>query len=722
MSLVDSSTRELFRLRLKLADRLIFSPRRYGGQVFYHLEDPGRGRHFRLGYAEYVFVSMLGGSVTVADALAATARSLGRDALSESRAVAICHWLIAEDLVAQFADSVSIAGNGASHGKAGAISISPFFTRIPLCSPDPLLKRLVPVLGWLYHPVTIALWCGVMLYAVLTFFSHWDRVLASAANLFCGTAWIWLIACWVVLKLLHELSHGLACRRYGGKVGTMGLALILLAPLPYVDVTSSWSFRSKWQRIIVAAAGIYLEGWLTAFAVIWWSQTRSEVISSLLYNSIVISAISTLIFNGNPFVRSDGYYLLADLLEIPNLSTRGALNLRNWTLSWVFGIHPTLARDLSWRSRVATLYALCSTVWSLTVCCGLIVAASVMWRGAGVVFAVVGIFLWGIMPLIGFVRFLFSQEVCRPIPLLRGGTLAACLLAGGWALINNVPCPAAYQSPGIIEFADLAHLRPIASGFVRKIHVSDGQQVQQGDLLVELQNDELEVECRDLELARDQATARARIARYAGKIGEAQIEESNCQAYKDKLAERSFQLENLAIRAPQAGRVIARELDTLQDTFVKEGTEILAIGDETRKELQFSIAQQDVSAFEQQQVVSVRLADGARTEAPLTRVSPRGSCLPPHVALGAAVGGPLPIIERTITKGEAEPEREYQFPEPRFLGVCGLPVATSTQSAAGCRGVAYPLSSQRTIGQWLWLQLSQTVESLRRKREAGIEL
>lgn len=720
MSLVDSSTRELFQLRLKRADHLVFSPRRYGGQLFYHLEDTSRGRYFRLGYPEYVFVSLLDGSTTVAEALAATARTLGRDALSESRAVTICHWLINEDLVAQFADSVSMSNGQHASGRAAAVSISPFYTRIPLCCPDALLKRLVPILGWLYHPVAMAVWGGLMLYAVMTVCTHWDRVIASAAKVFCGTAWIWLVVSWVVLKLLHEFSHGLACRRYGGRVGTMGIALILLAPLPYVDVTSSWSFRSKWQRIVVAAAGIYLEGWLTAIAVIWWSQTRSEVLSSLLYNSIVVSAISTVIFNGNPFVRSDGYYILTDLLEIPNLSARGTTNLRTVTRHWIFGIRSDLASDQSWRNRVATLYALCTTVWSLTVCFGLIVAASVMWHGAGVVFALLGIFIWCIRPMIGFVLLLLSDEVCRPAPLLRAGTIAAGLCGFCWVIFNHVPCPAAYQSPGIIDFTDLAHVRPIASGFVRKIHVVDGQQVVEGELLVELQNEDLEVECRDLELAIEQSKARARIARYSGQIGQAQIEEANCQAYEDKLSERAFQLENLAVRAPQSGRVIARELAALLDTFVKEGSEILAIGDEFRKEMQFSIAQQDVSTFEQQQTVSVRLADGTRFDVPLTRISPRGSYQPSHVALGAAVGGPLPVIERVIRPGDGESTREYQFPEPRFRAVCVLPA--SSQFVAGGQGVVYPISSQRTIGQWLTIQLSQGIESLRRKRDAAIEL
>lgn len=719
MNTLDSSTRELFQLRLKLADHLAFSPRRYAKRVYYHLEDSSRSRFFRLGYPEYVFVSLLDGSGTVAEAIALTAQSLGREALSEPRAIEICHWLVSEDLVTKSTDSLLLRQEGSNPSPGSSVQVSPFFTRIPLCSPDAFLKRLVPSLGWLYHPAALVAWMFLLLYAAMSVFSNWSRVVSSAPNVFNATSWLWLIVSWIILKLLHELSHGLACRRFGGRVGSMGLVLILLMPLPYIDVTSSWKFRSKWKRMIVASAGMVIEGWVAGIAAIWWVHTRSEVLSALLYNSIVVSGIATLAFNGNPFVRSDGYYLLTDLWEIPNLASRGSANLQRLSLSWIFGISTAPPNDLSWRNRVATGYAILSLLWGLSISAGLIFAASIMWHGAGIVFALVGLFIWGLRPLQQLMFFLLSPAVCRPIPLLRAAMISGCVSLAIWGIFARVPWPASYQSPGIVEFTEFARVRAGASGFVRQIHVTDGQHVEVDELLVELQNDDLEVECRDLKLAVEHADARCRVARYNGQIGLVQIEEASRRGFQQQLAERLAQSNHLMVRAPKRGRIIARELATIRDTFVEEGTEILSIGDESHKEMQFSISQEDVSAFEQQQLVSVRLTDGSRLTAQLQSISPRGSFKPHHLALCASTDGPLPVVQRITPSNSDEQSSELQFPDPRFLGICTLPTSSSVKLAAGSRGVVYPFSGYRTIGEGLWNHLVRTFDTLCRQRDAG---
>lgn len=715
----DSSTSELPRLRLKIAGRLAFTPVRYGDEIYFHLEDYGRSQFFRLGYAEYVFVSLLDGTVTVAGALAETARSQGQDALSESRAIDICHWLISHELASAAGNSAIISSRKTESASGSSLRINPFFTQIPLWKPGALISRLVSVLGWLYQPAALFVWALLLLYAGASLFGEWTRIVTSASHVVSVWSWWWLAASWVVLKLLHELSHGMACCRFGGRVGPMGIILILFVPLAYIDVTDSTRFHSKWRRIAVAGAGMYMEGWIAGFAAICWLNTRSEFLSTIFYDLVIVSGISTLLFNANPFIRSDGYYMLADFLEIPSLATRGTASVKSLFQHWFFGIRSPGLKDVTWRTRAATIYGLCALVWRFIVGISLILTASLLWHGAGIAVAVMGLLAWGYQPIRQGTRFLRSLAVNRPISFLRGLAASGLLVALFWGILTRVPYPADYQSPGIVEFADAASVRADTAGFVRAIHVVDGQSVKAGDVLLEMQNEDVEAECRDLALAIEQANAVCRIARHQRELGTLQMEEASRRSFEKQLAERSAQLNSLTVRAPRDGRVIARQLKTIRDKYYEEGAELLRIGDEQSKELQISISQDDIDAFQRQSDVAVQLRDGSRFVTQLSTLSPRGSVDPPDEALCASYGGPLAVVQRPVPSTNDERKSEYQFTEPRFLGVCPVPDSYSTQFAAGTLGWVSPATGHRTLGEVGWQYLEREFRSLWRARDVN---
>ncbi|MDB5335321.1 MAG: efflux transporter, family, subunit [Planctomycetaceae bacterium] len=713
---VDLSTRDLAQLRLKLADHLTFAPNRYGGTTYFHLEDRAGSQYFRLGYSEYVFISLLDGATTVSEALAATARILGRNALSEAHATAICSWLIRQDLVQTSGSSIRTATNRPTSKPAGSLLQSVFWTRIPLCHPDSLLKQFVPFCGWLYAPVTFVAWLLVMACAAFAVSGQWDRVVAASSGVFSSGAWYQLVIAWAFLKVFHELSHGLACRRFEGRVGAMGIVLILLAPLAYIDVSASWQLCSKWQRIIVAAAGIYMDLWITALAAILWAQTSSVVYASFLHG-LVMMGIVTLIFNGNPLIRSDGYYILADILEIPNLANRSAMHLKRWCLRWLFGVHQGIPDDVSWRYYFMLGYAVAALVWRVLVCVSLVLGCTVMWQGAGLIVSLIGVFCWGFLPLGQFLSYLWHLARTNVPSLLRGLTFLT-IAASVSGLLNYIPWPTAFQSPGIVEYSDLASVRACVQGFIKSIHVHDGQVVREGELLLELSSAELKLECRDLELAVDQAEAKFRVAQNSGQFGTAQVEEQNRQALARQLEEKVHQLSQLEVRAPRSGRIITRQLASRQGTFAKEGDILLEIGDEEDKEIRFSVAQRSLFAFEREQQVAVRLMDGTRFQGALKTLSPRGSDEPPHPALCAPLSGPLTVVERAATDDKQKHQKEYRFPEPRMSGTCSIPQSVSTTIHAGSIVSVSPIGSRQTIGQALFQWMSVTWKGLNAERDA----
>src|SRR4029077_13640502 len=140
----------------------------------------------------------------------------------------------------------------------------------------------------------------------------------------------------LVLKALHELGHGYAVKAFGGTVHEIGIMFLVFAPMPYVDASAASEFRSKWQRALVGAAGMLVEVFIAALALYVWLAVEQGLVRAFAYNVIVVAGISTVIFNGNPLLRYDGYYILSDLLEIPNLAQRATRYWGHLVYSYLF--------------------------------------------------------------------------------------------------------------------------------------------------------------------------------------------------------------------------------------------------------------------------------------------------------------------------------------------------------------------------------------------------
>ena len=158
-----------------------------------------------------------------------------------------------------------------------------------------------------------------------------DRVL-SPRNLFL------LALLYPLIKLLHELGHALSTKVWGGEVHEMGVMLLVLMPIPYVDASAASAFRSRRRRVLVGAGGIVVELFLAALAMFAWLNMEPGILRAAAYNIMLIGGVSTVLFNGNPLLRYDGYYILADLIEIPNLGQRSTRYLGYLLQRYLLGI------------------------------------------------------------------------------------------------------------------------------------------------------------------------------------------------------------------------------------------------------------------------------------------------------------------------------------------------------------------------------------------------
>jgi len=701
---MDHSIRELTSMRIRLRGDLVFTPQAAGSRPYYMVEDPLNSRFFRLGPAEYTFLSLLDGDTSIYDALSHLSSASPGHGLTESDAAGLCRWLVEMDLAHtressqadRLADSASV-----TEQKQMLAKWNPLVFKLPLGRPDKAFCFLNRWVGWLYSPVAGALALVLLTIAGYQVFSAREQFNASSQGIFAPGNWIWLLGVWAVLKIVHEIGHGVACKRYGGAVRETGLMFIMFAPLAYVDVTTSWRFRSRWERIHVAAAGMMIELLIAAVAALVWSATEPGWLNHLCFNIIVMASVTTLVFNANPLMKFDGYYILSDALSMPNLYSNGQTAVSAFTQRWFLGI-PVNSPDWSRRDRILIkTYGWGSLVWRMLICVSMILTAATLFHGAGVVLAVFAGVLWMGAPAVKFCRQFISGETGAQRPralLIAGGAIAAAVIVFG-----VLPWPGSRAAPVVVEYSPHTVVRAASPGFISAIHITSGQRVEAGQLLIELNNPELVRELADLKLQIRQSELRARKHEQKGELAAKQAEGKQQEGLRTQLAEMQIQVDRLTVIAPEGGQIIARNIASQLGAYLEQGDEILSLGDETKKELRLSIDQNDLHAFTERVGKPVRIDVAGRPlwSSALEKVIPRATIALPHPALIAANGGPLPVKPVSAEHSENS-EDSFELLSPRFTGVVPLSKSESRSLFAGQQGQVSCRPLSESIGQHLY--------------------
>jgi putative peptide zinc metalloprotease protein len=690
---LDSSTRELLHSRICLRADLVFIPRRGRWKEWYQIEARHSGRYFRIGVTEYAFMSLLDGDTTIGEAVSLTARRFGPDAFSEDQATSIVVWLLENDLaeVSEVAATGKQNSSTATGRRKTALveRLNPFWLKLPFGNPDAFISKLLPLTSWLHSWAAIIVSCAIWIAAGIAIASNWSLFESSWSTVLHRSNWIWLGASWLFLKIVHELSHAVACRRHGGEVRDSGIIFILLAPVAYVDVTSSLSFPSCWQRIQTAAAGIYVELTIASLAAIAWTVTDSPLLSHHLVNLIWSASVTTIVFNANPLMKFDGYYILSDLLDRPNLYTDSAQHLQRIANRIFFGVKTGSVRSSSQDAILTATYGAAAFVWRMLICAGLLISASVMFHGAGIVLAAAGVLLWFGRPILQLVRKLWLLTRLDPQKSLRATVLGTASVAALGAFLFLTPWPAGATAPGILDHQDLAVVRAETPGFVRRIHVADGEQVAEGQLLIELENEELANEVADIKVAIQQSDIRRSQSIRNHETAAVQVEAEHHAALQKRLTEKLQQAEALTVRAPVAGRVMSRSLVWAEGTYAQPGTELVAIGDDSRKELRISISQDDARWLQstaehssETTTVNVRLRSFGLAHGTVRRILPGATRTPLHASLTAPAGGPLTVKANSSSDSKSE----FLLTEPRVTAIIDLPPEVAASIPAGSFG------------------------------------
>src|SRR5690349_1713421 len=313
-------------LQVKLRPDLIVQPQFYEGMTHYVVKDPIALKYFRFKIEEYFLLQQFDGKNTLQDVKRAFERKYRPQTISIedlTRFVAQLHEAGLAQIDSPEQAKVLIRRRRKNKWKkVWQFLANILYIKIPIIDPEKLLTGMYPYFRWIYTSWFITVSVGSMLAAMTLVASHWFEFQAKLPEFQSFFNWHSVLYFWcslAVIKIIHEFGHGLTAKHFGGEVHEMGMLFLVLTPALYCDVTDSWLLPSKWKRIWISAAGIYVECFLASLATFVWWNTEEGLLKSLMMATMFICSVNTIMFNANPLLRYDGYYVMADWLEIPNL-------------------------------------------------------------------------------------------------------------------------------------------------------------------------------------------------------------------------------------------------------------------------------------------------------------------------------------------------------------------------------------------------------------------
>jgi putative peptide zinc metalloprotease protein len=583
----------------------------YRGERWYVVRDPAGNQFHRLSDAAYRFLGLLDGKRTVAQAWDLVGGQLADDAPTQPEVIQILSQLYAANLLETdiTPDATVLLRRHKQMVKRQIQNrlMNVLFPRIPIWDPDRFLRRWMPLAQLLFSRVGAVIWVIVVFAAIATVVPEWTQ-LKSAANHALDMQHNWenlfyLYATFVAIKFFHELGHASACRRFGGECHEMGLMLLVLVPTPYVDASTAWAFANKWRRIFVGAAGMIVELFLAAICAFIWKNTNPQtypLVNQLAYNAMFIASVSTLIFNANPLLRYDGYYILSDLLEIPNLRQKSTEYAMGLIKRHILRLKLQQPLPPPGQRVWLFLYAVASSIYRVFI--GLVIILIVTYKVPvlGVLMALGGVITWIVIPITKLFKYLaLDPELHRK--RLRGIVFSASVAAAIIVTVGLIKFPVHVDFEGVLQPDDPldAHGRVISGtlktggdGRVIAIHGKDGQIVQAGQVIVEMTNPDLQYDYDAAQAKLAEISARLREDR-ATDLNEMQKDQADQQAWTEKLADAQQRLDELKVKAPFTGQLIAPTLSELQGAYLPRGQEFGKVAVLTRLIVKGDVDQKD---------------------------------------------------------------------------------------------------------------------------------
>jgi putative peptide zinc metalloprotease protein len=684
--------------------------------MWYVLENPANNEFSRLSVEAYRFIGMLDGRRTIAEVWTRCNEQLGDRAPTQGEVIQLLGQLYCSNLLyAELApDTESLFNRYRTRIKRqiqGYLT-NVLFIRIPLLDPDHFLERWVGIVGWLFGWVGLALWLTILAAGLYFVVGNMSELIHQSSDVLAPDNLILLYLSIVIIKVCHEFGHAFACKRFGkltgtsGQVHVMGVMFLVFIPLPYVDASSAWAFRKKWHRAVVGMAGVIVELAGAAIAAIIWANTSTGTLHIIAYNIMFVASISTLLFNGNPLLRFDAYYVLSDLIEIPNLSQRAT------------GYIQYLVKKYAWRLKQAhnPAHSLGESIWF--VCYGIISTAYRIFICIRILlflnnrlpeelfilvpfFAASAIIAWVLVPIGKFIRYLAtSGELSRTRGRAIASTVGTMVVIIAGLGILRVPDHCRVE--GVVEPVKLAIVHVESDGFITDFLHSEQAVAPGRGALIKAVNPQLETEREQLSAELRGLEVKRRIAETE-EIAAAQILDEQIQALQEKIERVDFELSSLHLQPVLAGTWVAPDIEKAKGAYLHRGEQIGVVASLEEVRIRATARQKLAALLLEQAYERLEVRVKGRPQVLVTgyieTIFPAGQEVLPSEALGYAVGGSMP----TDLRDPSGTRTAEHFFEIRIKPSSGGPV----RLLSGQRVVArIQLPSKPLAAQW-WRSIRQ---------------
>lgn len=458
--------------------------------------------------------------------------------------------------------------------KKGRVS-SFLFMPVPLWNPDQFLSRTMPHVRHLCSTRAFKIWMAIVAFATVVLIQSWSEFQRPVADIFSGEnlplLWLTLIG----LKVIHEFGHAYACKYFGGHVPEMGVMLILFTPCAFVDASSSWTFKKKSERLMVCMAGMYVELFIAALALLAWSVTPPGILRECLHNIVLLASLVTVGFNVNPLMRYDGYYALTDLVEVPNLRSRSTDYATAVLKKWTLGVPVANRPDTSTMRMGLLTFGIASAVYKVVLVLGISVAIAFKFFLGGML---IGAFYFG-GELIKIVKRLIpylwhSEETATK--RLQARFYGLLIVAGLPLGLMAIPVPNNIRSPGVVVGGKELIVRAEAAGFLADVFIEPGQQIKADFELMRLREPDKRANLAMTEAELDGAVLREQVMRGSDPALAAE-ELQRVEHLRERLDYNRKDLARLSIGGTPGGLVLSSLPTHEIGRYVKRGEEVATI-------------------------------------------------------------------------------------------------------------------------------------------------
>lgn len=638
------------KLKPRLHSHIEIHRHEYRGLIWYILEDTNTGRHQRFNSLAYQFIGLLDGNLSVEEIAEIMNRQLGDYAPSQQDIVQLLGQLHQADLIQTEAlvntEELFERQARLNQNKFNQRLLNPLSLKLPLWDPEEFLDRHASKVAGLFTAKFGLVWLLVVGGALLQAGANWATISHHLElNALAPYNVLILFLLYPLIKILHEFGHGFAMKLKGGEVHEMGVNFMLFMPVPYVNVSAANHLRNRYDRILISAAGILVECFLAALGLFLFLGSETGVIQDIGFNVMLIGGVSSLFFNGNPLLKYDGYYILADAVSIPNLYQRSSQIWAYLFQRYLFDLRQA-ATPASAPGETAwfVIYSLASLSYRLSMLWLVCIYLTEKLFALGVFLALVMAAAQIVWPLFRAVSFILTS------PALGRKKQKAFLVTSGLALaivllIGVVPIPHYTLAEGVVWLPDEAQIKVEQDGFVGEVLVKSNQFVNQGDRLLTMHDDALEAKTR---------IARAKVAELQSQYrAEKEADLVKAEILKESLRVAESELDHLGaksdamiVSAAKSGYVLLPDGEDLAGSFLKHGEPVGYIMDSAPPTIRMAVTQDDIGLMrEHAPRLSVRLASDPFREYPasIIRLAPEATNTLPSPALATTGGGKIRV-------------------------------------------------------------------------------